>query len=212
MCCFLWGSLFGGKELSSSQKAVGMYLVITCILLYSAHISLLVRQEQLPELSIHLLMKTLNPLNWPHVGWYYVYIQRSTYPWIPNWKAKFIFMGSRNFHQKHWVWPFPVSQQQNCVQNEQQQQKTINPSDQCLLSLIFQNKKKVEVGQLTNDTYHLQKTKKNFWRSVAATALGYNWQVRATNMAHETPPRNPRAFEYTPWSVETWPQRKQITL
>lgn len=38
----------------------------------------------------------------------------------------------------------------------------MNPSDQCLLSLIFQNKKKVEVGQLTNDTYHLQKTKKNF--------------------------------------------------
>ena len=44
-------------------------------------------------------------------------------------------------------------------------------------------------------TYHFENTRKNFCSSVAATAFGYNWHVRATNMAHDTPPRKPNTLE-----------------
>jgi len=37
--------------------------------------------------------------------------------------------------------------------------------------------------------FHWENTRKNLWTSVAATAFGYSWQVRATSMAQETPPR-----------------------
>lgn len=47
-------------------------------------------------------------------------------------------------------------------------------------------------------THHLEKTRKNLWTNVDATALGYNWQVLATSIAHETPPRNPSILEYIP--------------
>jgi hypothetical protein len=30
---------------------------------------------------------------------------------------------------------------------------------------------------------------------MAGSAFGYNWQVLATRMAQETPPRNPNEFE-----------------
>lgn len=32
-------------------------------------------------------------------------------------------------------------------------------------------------------------------------AVGYSWQTRATNIAQDTPPRKPRALEYTPFSA-----------
>lgn len=44
-------------------------------------------------------------------------------------------------------------------------------------------------------TYHLEKTKKNLWTKVEAAAFGYNWQVLATSIAQETPPRNPSMLE-----------------
>lgn len=37
---------------------------------------------------------------------------------------------------------------------------------------------------------------KNLLTIAPATAFGYNWQIRATNMAHATPPRKPFTFEY----------------
>lgn len=48
------------------------------------------------------------------------------------------------------------------------------------------------------NSYHWENTRKNLCTKVAAQALGYSWQVLATSMAHETPPRYPRTFEYTP--------------
>lgn len=48
------------------------------------------------------------------------------------------------------------------------------------------------------NTYHLEKTKKNLWTKVEAAAFGYNWQVLATSIAQETPPRNPSMLEYMP--------------
>ena len=44
-------------------------------------------------------------------------------------------------------------------------------------------------------TYHFEKTRKNFWIRVDATAFGYSWHVRATNIAHDTPPRKPNTLE-----------------
>ena len=47
-------------------------------------------------------------------------------------------------------------------------------------------------------TYHCEKMRKNFQTKVPATALGYSWQILATNIAHDTPPRKPMTFEYIP--------------
>ncbi len=34
--------------------------------------------------------------------------------------------------------------------------------------------------------------------NVEGRALGYNWQIRAVNMAQETPPKNPTTLPYIP--------------
>lgn len=36
---------------------------------------------------------------------------------------------------------------------------------------------------------HREKTKKNLCTRVAGAAFGYNWHVRATSIAHVTPPK-----------------------
>lgn len=37
--------------------------------------------------------------------------------------------------------------------------------------------------------FQRENTKKNLCTSVAAVAFGYSWQVRATSIAHDTPPK-----------------------
>jgi len=40
-----------------------------------------------------------------------------------------------------------------------------------------------------------EKTRKNLCTIVEAEALGYSWQVRATSIAQDTPPKKPKTLE-----------------
>lgn len=56
----------------------------------------------------------------------------------------------------------------------------------------------------------LSNNKKNLATSVDATALGYSWQVRATSIAQDTPPRKPSLLLYTPRPAA--PTHKRIPM
>lgn len=44
-------------------------------------------------------------------------------------------------------------------------------------------------------THHMEKILKNFITRVEAVAFGYTWQILATIMAHDTPPKKPSLLE-----------------
>lgn len=48
--------------------------------------------------------------------------------------------------------------------------------------------------------FHCENTRKNLCTRVAGAAFGYSWQVRATNIAQDTPPKKPNALLYIPCS------------
>lgn len=69
---------------------------------------------------------------------------------------------------------------------------------------IMRNRREQQLKQQKSiHSHHLEKTRKNLCTSVAATALGQSWQVRATSIAHDTPPRKPSMLEQIPRPTTT---------
>ncbi len=68
-------------------------------------------------------------------------------------------------------------------------QMTFNKPSSTFLLLFFQKDK------WNGKTYHIEYTLKNFITKVDAVAFGYTWQILATSMAHDTPPKKPSMLE-----------------